>query len=459
MTSDAPVKSLFKVPNQPPGKGENRKPGLFESITSLLSSKQPETIADLEKKVEPAEEIQRAVEEAKQAAAPSKPHKPLFGLVGTVIPEKVEYDLFTDGPFSVDYPDWPRLKELPESCVVAVTNGVFTIELSVEEMEPLTFATYMKKIISGVEEQLNAKILQKRVLLDSAYLEFVLVRDNKLWLYKAKIVECNRRFYTVSINGPKKEFPAVKPVVDHVLSSVIVYRSGKPANVRIEDIRDLNEAERESIEAQIKEVETELAEMELQGGYTIQAEAKALNELIPIDASRLPAKKPFKGKNPPIVSPKPAPSPLPVAKPKSTPAEKPVTRSQALVQEPPLAVPASLPLYESPEMKHLEEELSTLEKEHAQLPPEAATEAQAEAKPEPPLAKVLPAKALKTKASKPLPVAPAQLASPAARALPPAQREKLEKKLAMLDEALELGVISMKSYKAGRAEILALLAR
>src|SRR3989338_1227570 len=355
MTSDAPVKSLFKVPNQPPGKGENRKPGLFESITSLLSSKQPETIADLEKKVEPAEEIQRAVEEAKQAAEPSKPHKPLFGLVGTVIPEKVEYDLFTDGPFSVDYPDWPRLKELPESCVVAVTNGVFTIELSVEEMEPLTFATYMKKIISGVEEQLNAKILQKRVLLDSAYLEFVLVRDNKLWLYKAKIVECNRKFYTISLNGPKKEFPNIKPIVEHILSSVIVYKAGKPYNVSIEDLRDLSEAERESIEAQMKELETELVESELRLGVTVKGGTVPFKEYIPIST---PTKQPPSF---PSAAKAKAASPS-CATPKSE--EKPVFRNRFLSETPPEELVALIPeAFESEELKRLEEELAVLEKE------------------------------------------------------------------------------------------------
>src|SRR3989338_7843843 len=102
--------SVFTVKGQKQASVQGKKPGLFDSIAFLLSSKQPETIEELEKKVEPAEEVQRPVAEAKKKDEPTPPKKPLFGLIGTIVPEEVEYDLFTDGPFSAEYPDWPRLK-------------------------------------------------------------------------------------------------------------------------------------------------------------------------------------------------------------------------------------------------------------------------------------------------------------------------------------------------------------
>ncbi len=478
--------SVFTVKGQKQASVQGKKPGLFDSIASLLRSKQPETLEELEKKVEPAEEVQRAVAEAKRKAEPASPKKPLFGLIGTVVPEEVEYDLFTDGPFSAEYPDWPRLKELPESCVVAVTNGVFTVEVSVEEMEPLTFATYLKKIVSGVEEQLNAKILQKRILLDSAYLEFVLVRDNKLWMYKAKIIECNRKFYTISLNGPKKEFPNIRPIVEHILSSVIVYKAGKPSNVSIEDLRDLSEAERESIEAQMKELETELVESELRLGVTVKGSAEPLEEYIPIPT---PTKQPPSS---PSVPKARAASP-PRATPK--PEEKPVSRNHALAGPQHEELAAFLPeALESEELKHLEEELAVLEKE--------SSAPQAPRKAEEPLASPVPESALepipvfpvpkppKARPARTQPKPPKNQPAPAHPPLPPptpkpepfpepllepaptpgktpppqaalstSERARFERKLKTLDEALELGVISLKSYKADGAAIRARLNR
>ncbi len=460
-------------------KAPAKKSGLLGSIASLLGSKQPETIEELEKKIEPTEEIERAVEEASKASEATPGKKTLFSLIGSVIPEEITFDLFTDGPFSAEYPDWPRLKELPENCVVAVTNGVFTVEISVEEMEPLTFATYMKKIILGVEEQLNAKILQKRVLLDSAYLEFILVRDNKLWLYKAKIVECNRRFYTASINGPKKEFQAMKAVFDRVLAAVTVYKAGKPYNVSLEDMRDLSTLERDSLEHQMHELEEEIAESEVRAGFTMQAKATPLEELIPIGPAN--ASKPRKAKAvaapPSLAAGSPTPKPAVVqlqAIQKQWPRKKqastePVSKDHSLVEEllnePAPFKPSAL---ESPALKRLEAELTYLQALPATSPP-----AKPVVKPVPTQRPVL--KPVKT--AKPAPtVAPVALAAteakPLAPALPPkpeapsamekpklpaGERAKLERKLTLLDEALALGVISAKSYKAGRAELRALL--
>ncbi len=493
MESGKSSDSVFGVKGKAPARDAAKKTSLLESISALLKSKPVQSVQELEKKVEPTEDVQRAVEEAKKPSTAAESKKPLFGLIGSVIPEEVTYDLFTDGPFSAEYPDWPRLKDLPENCVIGVTNGVFTVELSLEEMEPLTFATYMKKIIAGVEEQLNAKILQKRVLLDSAYLEFVLVRDNKLWLYKAKIVECNRRFYTVSINGPKKEFQVLKPVIDHVLASVVVYKAGKPLNVSIEDVRDLSAAEREGIEAQMKELEEEIVESELKAGILVQAKAEPLDELIPIDAANVGQGKP--GKQKPRLFAPPAPKAAtekPKQKPvvssalaKPRPEEAPVAHDQALVEEPPALEPAPfLPGgTESPELKRLEEELALLEKEApvpakaetkpVSLPPslsaaeKPAPKAKPSARPKPVQAEPRPAPArrkigphprpsalpVETEAPRPAPAPPVS----AKPRLSPAEREKIQKKLGLLDEALQLGVISVKSYKSGRAELRALL--
>ena len=137
--------------------------------------------------------------------------------------KKIYYDLFTELGFSVDYPEWQKSKATTSDLVLSVSNGKFEMEVYVEPAEPYTFASYLRKVGSAIRSQLNAKIIKKNESVDSAYTEFVLIKQNVLWLYKARVVECNKHFYTVSFNGPKKEFYKIDKIAEHVFSSMECY--------------------------------------------------------------------------------------------------------------------------------------------------------------------------------------------------------------------------------------------
>ncbi|MFH1225420.1 MAG: hypothetical protein V1676_06485 [Candidatus Diapherotrites archaeon] len=133
---------------------------------------------------------------------------------------KVKFHPFTHGNFYFEYPGWVPDLNVSEDVLLSVSSGACGVESSVKELYPLTFGGYVSKVVSLVKSQLKATILVEKTGVDSAYLEFVFMQGRLEWLYKAKIVECNSKFYTVAVKSLKEEVPKIKDISDHVLGSV-----------------------------------------------------------------------------------------------------------------------------------------------------------------------------------------------------------------------------------------------
>lgn len=167
--------------------------------------------------------------------------------------QKVYYDLFTSCGFTIEYPEWPRKEENKGDVILAVSNGPFRMEIYVEDKGPYTFASYSRRLSSAIRDQLGGKLTRKSETVDSAYLEFVIVKGNVLWLYRARVIECNNRFYTVSFSGPKNEFGKLVQIIDHVFGSIECY---KPESLKpITFAQPVFEAEAASAETEFSKIE------------------------------------------------------------------------------------------------------------------------------------------------------------------------------------------------------------
>lgn len=133
---------------------------------------------------------------------------------------QVKFHPFTHGNFYFEYPGWVPDLNVSEDVLLSVSSGACGVEASVKELYPLTFGGYVGKVSSLVKSQLKATIIVEKTGVDSAYLEFVFMQGRLEWLYKAKIVECDSKFYTVAVKSLKKEVPKIKDISEHVLGSV-----------------------------------------------------------------------------------------------------------------------------------------------------------------------------------------------------------------------------------------------
>lgn len=133
---------------------------------------------------------------------------------------QVKFHPFTHGNFYFEYPGWVPDLNVSEDVLLSVSSGACGVEASVKELYPLTFGGYVGKVASLVKSQLKATIIVEKTGVDSAYLEFVFMQGRLEWLYKAKIVECGSKFYTVAVKSLKEEVPKIKGISDHVLGSV-----------------------------------------------------------------------------------------------------------------------------------------------------------------------------------------------------------------------------------------------
>jgi len=134
--------------------------------------------------------------------------------------KNVQFELFVEGNFSCKYPKWPPDINVSEDVILSVSSGPFGVEISAKEILSLTFGAYTNKIITLIKSQLKANILVQTIGVDTAYLEFVFKQGNLYWLYKAKIVECNQKFYTVAVKGVKSEINKIEKISDEVLNSI-----------------------------------------------------------------------------------------------------------------------------------------------------------------------------------------------------------------------------------------------
>ena len=133
--------------------------------------------------------------------------------------KSTDYETFVEGNFSFKYPKWPPDINVSDDVVLSVSSGPFGVELSSKEIFSLTFGAYVNKIITLIKSQLKANVLVQTIGVDTAYLEFIFKQGNLYWLYKAKIVECNGKFYTIAIKGLKSEIKKIENISNEVLNS------------------------------------------------------------------------------------------------------------------------------------------------------------------------------------------------------------------------------------------------
>jgi len=188
------------------------KPLVPEKIEKI----KPEPIAEVEEAAKELEKpkgvIGKAIGELKGVPSLLKP-KQLFK-------RKARFDSFVYGNFYFEYPQWPADLHVAEDVILSVSSGPFGVELSVKELYPLTFGAYITKITALIKEQLKAKIIKQKTSIDSAYLEFEFKQQGVTWLYKSKVIECDERFYTVAVKGPKDRFSKIGNVAETVLGSI-----------------------------------------------------------------------------------------------------------------------------------------------------------------------------------------------------------------------------------------------
>lgn len=153
---------------------------------------------------------------------PAKAGKPsVFGKISSLFFRKLpKYNTFTDGNFSVEYPDWVPDMNIHEDVILSVSRGSCGIEVSMKQLHPLTFGGYVSKIISLVKGQLKATVVEEKTGTNNAYIKFEFTQGGYKWIYMARVVECNASFYTVAVKVLAEDLPKVESLAKYVLNSV-----------------------------------------------------------------------------------------------------------------------------------------------------------------------------------------------------------------------------------------------